>query len=864
MLIALQTFGGQRPRIDARHLSPIEAQTARNCKLWEGTLLPWYRPTVAEVTVNPGPTSSIYRFSDGGYWLHWNRDVDAVRGPIAGTQRLYWTGDGVPKFGNVEIIGGVSTLTSGATAAQNFILVNNARGFKAGDSITITLNVGSHSTVVTTVQASLNRINLQIAIPSAANVGNGVVNNNHGYPHGSYSLGVPAPTVKLAAAATAGANKGTVVSVLDALGEQTGASTTANDSYFIDLVALDGQGELLDFEVDVDLTGPIVSTQSQQIKITVVRDPGSANDQIFENVSTPTFQGPAASTSPGVAVDPGSLEWQLGGFGFGTNGFQNAPDTVGGDGASSNKLHFQYTPANGPHTYRLKIENGFVLAFGTQWTYTLRISARRGKELGIKLNTVAHGLKEGDRVQFGAIVGTGTLNDVNKAPVDVLRVVGDTVYVDTPATGDYTSGGTWQQVWDETELESRSYVYTYVASLDGIEMEGAPSPPSDIVDIGDNQSVSLTGFINPTALADERPYSLLRIYRTSTANDGNAEFLFVGEVAINTALYIDTVRGTALGEVIPSTLWEPPPADLVGLVELPNGGLAGFRLGTNEVCLCQPYQPHSWPIAYRHSMLDTVVNIAAFGTSIFVGTKGRPTVLNGTDPSTMSEQHIEVVHPCLSKRGTVDMGYGVLYPTLTGLCYVAQGQASLVTEAIFTEDQWKALNPSSFIAAKYGSRYVCFYDTGTERAGFILDPREATSTLTFLDFYATDVWSDPRTDRLYFVRVNSAGVEEIVEWNADKTANPMPYRWLSKRFVIAEPSAARVLKVDAKTYPVLVNLFADGELYDSVSVPSATAVRVSDKKGKSRRWEIEVIADVAVEAVYLASNMRRLQHYTGG
>lgn len=878
MLIALQGFRGERPASDARQLDSSEAQVAENCNLWTGVLRPWHQPLLEQLAVNAGPILSIFRYTAAGYWLHWDADVDVVHTPIAGINRVYWTGDGVPKMGNVEIVAGVTALTATAPGAQNYVLVGDTRGFGAGDSITITLDSGSHTTTITTIQASLKRLNLNNALPSQASVGKVVVNNNKGYPHGFYALGVPSPTAAPATALTSGANKGTVTGIAGGLGQQTGTTTTANQNYSIDLAGVDSDGALIDFQVEASFTGNIASVQNQQIIIRVFRDPGSANEKIFEHVVQPTYQGPAAD-DVGAAADPAQMYWYTDPT-SGLNlpvpnpGFTPRPPSSVGTGQT---LSFQFTPADGAHTYRLSIEHGFVVSFGSQWTYNLRLAARRNGEIGVVLNTASHNMTEGDKVQFGAIIGTGTLSDLNKGAVSVLSVDGATVYVDSQAAGAYTSGGTWEQVWDEEDLEARTYVYTYVVTLDGQDMEGPPSAASAILNAGDNRSVTVSSLIDPTTLADDRPYSSIRIYRTVSGST-EAEFQFVAEVAVDAASYVDTQRAADLDEILPSQYreggllvrWDPPPTDMQGITELPNGRLAAFR--GNELLFCVPGQPQAWPVAYRHTMHDPIVAIGSFGTSVFVGTEGRPVIATGTDPAAISEEHIEAVHPCESKRATVDMGYAILFPSKTGLVMVAPGEASIVTGDLFNDDQWEELKPSSFIATKYGTRYVFFFDNGTGAGGFnglgqggyILDPRNPKATLTRLSLHVTEIWNDPRTDDVYLVVVNANGDEEIAKWNANKGAVPLRMTWRSKEFTSRFPVAMGVVKVDAERYPVRVNVYGDGALYDAVDVQSSESVRISTERGEVRKIEVEVIADTEVEAVYVAANMAEIVRYASG
>jgi hypothetical protein len=871
VLIALQGFRGERPAADPRQLDAGEAQVAENAKLWKGIIQPWYQPSLELAAVNVGPLKSIFRYTDAGFWLHWATDVDVARAPIAGVDRIYWTGDGAPRMGNAEVIAGITTLTSAAPSAQNFILVNNALGFDAGDSITVELDSGTHTTTITTIQLSLNRINLNNALPGDSASGNAVTNNNKGYPHGSYLLGVPAPATALSVAVDATANEGTVEDITTGLDEISDVTSASVQTFEVDLT-VDSGGQPILFHMEAFLTGTIASMQSKDIKLEIYRDPSGDNELIFELVETFTFQGPAGT---GGAANPTTgLNWS----------------TVD----DKQRYRTTYTPDDGDETYRFVLTHRFNGATAQpNWVILLKLTASLGGGIGVQLNTADHGLQEGDFVQLGGIKGTGTLGDLNKGRWEILSVSGDTIYIDADVEGNfrrpgapiyyskpagaYDTGGTWRQVWDEGDLESRVYVCTYVVTLDSHDMEGPPSPPSAVLLAGDNQHVTVTNFIDPTTLADGRPYSGIRIYRTLSGSD-EAEFQFVSEVAIDATTFSDTLRGTELDENLPSQYtssgsiirWEPPPSDMQGIIELPNGSLAAFR--GNELLLCEPRQPHAWPVAYRHTMHDQIVGLGAFGASILVGTKGRPVIAIGTDPIAVSEEHVEAIHPHESKRGTVDMGYAILYPSKTGLVMVAPGEASIVTSDLFNDNQWEALNPSSFVAAKYGTRYTWFFDNGTGQGGFngsgqggyILDPRNPRATLTRLNLYVTEVWSDPRTDDLYLVIVNESGNEEIRKWEGDKGAIPMRVTWRSKEFTSRFPTAMGVVKVDADNYPVRINVYGDGELYDAVDVHDSNVARLSMSRGEVRKIEVEVVTDTEVEAVYVATNMAEIVRYVSG
>lgn len=96
-------FLGIAPRYSRRQLRDGQAQVANNCVLTGGDLRPLNSPLPVGAILQPGAISVFRMEKDGAEeWLSWDRDVDVVRGPIAGdtSQRIYWTGDGEPRCSN--------------------------------------------------------------------------------------------------------------------------------------------------------------------------------------------------------------------------------------------------------------------------------------------------------------------------------------------------------------------------------------------------------------------------------------------------------------------------------------------------------------------------------------------------------------------------------------------------------------------------------------------------------------------------------------------------------------------------------------------------------------------------------------------
>ena len=103
----LQQFGGIAPKISERKLPDGAAVTANNVRLESGDLAPLKTHTDISAELRAGVVKSIYQY--GNDWFSWTTDVDAIGSPIARDvyDRVYYTGDGVPKVTSNLIATGV-------------------------------------------------------------------------------------------------------------------------------------------------------------------------------------------------------------------------------------------------------------------------------------------------------------------------------------------------------------------------------------------------------------------------------------------------------------------------------------------------------------------------------------------------------------------------------------------------------------------------------------------------------------------------------------------------------------------------------------------------------------------------------------
>lgn len=87
-------FLGEQPRVIPRLLAETASQRAINTRLDDGGLTPIHR-TLEVDNATDAADQTIYLHGDT--WLSWAGDIDAAPAPIA-EDRLYYTGDGVPKM----------------------------------------------------------------------------------------------------------------------------------------------------------------------------------------------------------------------------------------------------------------------------------------------------------------------------------------------------------------------------------------------------------------------------------------------------------------------------------------------------------------------------------------------------------------------------------------------------------------------------------------------------------------------------------------------------------------------------------------------------------------------------------------------
>lgn len=385
---------------------------------------------------------------------------------------------------------------------------------------------------------------------------------------------------------------------------------------------------------------------------------------------------------------------------------------------------------------------------------------------------------------------------------------------------------------EPSATESRAYVFTWVNKEAGFEFESGPSAASEIVDVHVGQEVNINGF---GSIATGYTATHIRLYRTVSG-----VYLFVEELPITASSYVDTKNADALAEELPSITWSPPPAALKGLINLPNGMMAGF-VG-RDVYFCESYRPHAWPLNYVQTMDYPVVGLGRMDTTLAVLTTGTPYFIQGSSPDATVVVKSDLEQACASKRSIVSSNGVVLYASPDGLIMLTPSGSRMVTEQYFNRAQWQAyFAPESIHAYSHDMKYIAFYDNGVTQGGFIYDFKSQQFILH--NIYASAGFSDLQRDQLFVVTDNRV----LKKW---EQGSALSYVWKSKKFTMPYPIGFSYGQVEAEAYPVTCKIYENDTLIHTQTVASREPFRLPAKAG--RDWELQIEGTSEVFSVDLA------------
>ena len=361
---------------------------------------------------------------------------------------------------------------------------------------------------------------------------------------------------------------------------------------------------------------------------------------------------------------------------------------------------------------------------------------------------------------------------------------------------------------NDQNRESRSYVVALVREwADGkLDLGKTSAPARDKYDnltvtVGMGDTVTLNVTDIPKDAYTNAGVRKAYIYRTTVGSDGTTTYGFVGEVEIYNGQtsfeFTDTRSHEDVEESATSLEWDAPIDGLKGLVSLNNGVLAAYT--GSDVYFSYPYQVHAWPYTYRVSVDFNIVGLGAFGNTVVICTDGCPSLALVSDPASVSLRGIHDPFPCLGANTIVSLSSGVVYASTGGLLYVNSTSPKYITEGLLTKDEWRDWSPEYLTAGSYEGNYVAVSTNPKLYYGLIFDINNPNNGLVSLYRSVTSLYSDPESNKLYFVVDTPSGGKKIILFDTPVEGQSQAYRtyrWKSKIFTsqegIATMAAARV------------------------------------------------------------------------
>lgn len=333
-------------------------------------------------------------------------------------------------------------------------------------------------------------------------------------------------------------------------------------------------------------------------------------------------------------------------------------------------------------------------------------------------------------------------------------------------------------------------VYTFIL----VSKYGEEGPANDqsTITVSGNSDGTWTLTNANTLVAPTNPNIIkLRMYRTIASVDTSTiTYREVVEWDIGSipASYSDVMTETTLATqpAMQSLQWDAPPADLKGLCAGPNGMLSAFKGRT--VYFSVPWFPHAWPDSYQIAVPEDIVAIGWIGSLLVIGTTGRPAVVSGTSPTSLSTQNFGEVIPCLTQDGFVCTSTAAFYPSLDGLISLSADGVVNNSNAFATRKDWLSrFPPVSTSGAIYQSRYFGFYSS---QLGYSLGFDDATTGLTDLQVNGVKRIKNSAVDNSAHVIIG----DQLFQWDG-ATDSPLVFVWRSKPFMVPKPVNMGVIQV---------------------------------------------------------------------
>lgn len=398
---------------------------------------------------------------------------------------------------------------------------------------------------------------------------------------------------------------------------------------------------------------------------------------------------------------------------------------------------------------------------------------------------------------------------------------------------------------DYSDDVTRFYVLTYVTSTGE---ESAPGPLSAKVVVRKPDDV--VGVHWPALPTNAHNITHVRIYRSETGSS-EAGFFMVVQLPLATTSFNDALSADELGATLQTTDYAMPPAAMRGLCNIAGGITLGHEGRTLYVS--EAFEPYTYPNSYRQTTQAPIVAICPLSSGAVIATEGYPYIVSGTMPGALSLYKLDEPYPCVSARSMVNMQGYAIYASQDGLVGAGSGGAQLLTDKVFTPEQWRALKPETMHCYYHDGLYIAFYGdvngTGNGTGALVYDP--ARKDVIFVSVYATAGYRDLAADSLYLVINN-----QLHEW---RKGAALSYVWRSKVFDTPFMCFQCCRVRGQNNIGLTVKVYADDTLLHSHTFTEHDEWPFYlPADNQYRRWQIELLGKNTVQAAGIATSAQEL------
>jgi hypothetical protein len=408
------------------------------------------------------------------------------------------------------------------------------------------------------------------------------------------------------------------------------------------------------------------------------------------------------------------------------------------------------------------------------------------------------------------IPSSGTLRLTNSS--DETEDIAYTAVVNNAGLYEFTVSGALTYVYAEDDDIK-------VIDLTTVGKEGPPSDVSHRIIVEPREWVKLTT-TRPTG------YNRLVLYR-----GGTSEVYQQVEDELDADSFIDLFV-ESLGEELPP-YGNYPHDSLADAKEgsIVIGGHTAMIFDGDEICPSDPYKFWVYPEEYRFPAGSEVMGGVAFASSavIFTATNsydnslGKVYRYSGQNAKYASLVTLTEARPLLNVRSLCRIDQTAFYVCIDGLMAVTPNGVQLVSEGLFTREEWAEYDPATM---------SCYTNDG---AVFVVSLRTSSPEHLRFDF--------------------GEGKAILTKYDSFNDAD---FQWKSKLFAYPKPLTWRNVQIVADDYPIEVTFTGDENTAGyTMLVPSEEACFIPRMR-KSRNWEVTLKGRGTIQKAAIATSIQEL------